>query len=272
MKWLLWLFVSPIAWPQLKTGSVIYVDLSRDQFTFSADSRGTLSTGGRNDMECKIRAFGDKFVFMMAGIVSGNGWDANSVARQIWIEESAKGSDRIGLVKAVADGWERAMEPIYKQAAVISGLKERIRTSKEPDGGVLATAIFAGTDTAGNMELYAVDIIYDPAAFATNGSLNVSHNIQSASSGRVTGGRDEIITEFLERTSQRANEYLDWWLPLISGLPLGLRQVAINTKMVELSILLHPQNSELGFPIDILQLMPKAGISWVQIKPNCPQK
>src|ERR1039457_2453588 len=43
-----------IAWPQIKTGTVIYADLAKDEFTVAADSRMIFSAGGHDDTECKI--------------------------------------------------------------------------------------------------------------------------------------------------------------------------------------------------------------------------
>src|SRR6266852_284041 len=96
------LFLAPIAWSQLKTGTVIYVDLAKNEFTFAADSRLTMTNGGHDDTECKILAFGNQFALAMSGVVKVANWDAHAVARRIWTEESAKQPDPIQLVPIVA--------------------------------------------------------------------------------------------------------------------------------------------------------------------------
>src|SRR5712671_2893566 len=83
MKWFLpafRLFSVSVVWPQVKTGTVIYIDLAKDEFTFAADSRTNSSGGGHEDTECKILAFGNYFVFSMAGAVKGEKWDAHAIA------------------------------------------------------------------------------------------------------------------------------------------------------------------------------------------------
>ena len=70
MKWIACVFLlSPIsaATAQVKTGTVLYVDLSKDEFTVAADSRSIFLGGNHDDTECKILAFGNQFVFGMAG-------------------------------------------------------------------------------------------------------------------------------------------------------------------------------------------------------------
>ena len=70
MKWIACVFpLSPIsaATAQVKTGTVLYVDLSKDEFIVAADSRWIFLGGNHDDTECKIQAFGNQFVFSMAG-------------------------------------------------------------------------------------------------------------------------------------------------------------------------------------------------------------
>jgi hypothetical protein len=71
MKWIACVFLpSPIsaATAQVKTGTVLYVDLPKDEFTVAADSRPIFLGGNCDDTECKILAFGSQFVFSMAGM------------------------------------------------------------------------------------------------------------------------------------------------------------------------------------------------------------
>jgi hypothetical protein len=43
----------------------------------------------------------------------------------------------------------------------------------------------------------------------------------------------------------------------------------IIPKMIEFSIRLHPHPEEIGPPVDVLQIMPKTGIHWVQGEARC---
>jgi len=70
MKWIACVFLlSPIsgATAQVKTRTVLYVDLSKDEFKVAGDRRSIFLGGNHDDTECKILAFGNQFVFSMAG-------------------------------------------------------------------------------------------------------------------------------------------------------------------------------------------------------------
>ena len=273
MKYFLTLLVlsGKMAWPQVETGSVLYVDFSQDEVTIAADSRMTVpTTGGHDDTECKISAFGDKFVFAMAGAVkfSGdNGWDAHVIARRIWQSEIAE-NDAAKLVISVSDKWVAEMENIYRKPDVIRQLRKHVS-----DSGVIANATFAASDKSGNLIARAVNIWFDLPLFDSKGTISVSHEGEYLAVGKSIGaGLDEIIDEFQERSSTRAREYIQWFAPQLSGMSPSQRHAAIASKFIELSILLHPRNAELGFPIDILQLVRTTGVRWVLRKPNCPEK
>jgi len=90
--------------------------------------------------------------------------------------------------------------------------------------------------------------------------------------GSVSGGQDEVVDEFLNQTSDRAKEYMKGFMPQLSGLTIDQKRAAISSKLIELSILYHPDKSELGFPVDVLQLRPTTGVHWISVKPNCPKQ
>lgn len=84
------LLACQLASPQLKTGTILFINFSPDDLTVAADGRMTLGNTGRyEDTECKISAFGNKFVFAMAGgVFTDAGRNPHSIARQIWTTES----------------------------------------------------------------------------------------------------------------------------------------------------------------------------------------
>jgi len=139
MKWLtvvLLLLSVEVAWPQVKTGSVVYLDFAKDEVTIAADSRVTITGGEHNDGECKISAFGNQFVFSMTGAVGAKGWNAHTIARQIWQKQSRLEPDPVRLVTIVAKNWAIEMERIYARPDVIRKFQER-------NTSVLANAFFA---------------------------------------------------------------------------------------------------------------------------------
>ena len=62
-----------VAWPQIEGGTVVFVYFSKDEVTVAADSRTIrIPDGAQFDTECKISAFGNQFVFSLAGIAKGD--------------------------------------------------------------------------------------------------------------------------------------------------------------------------------------------------------
>jgi hypothetical protein len=80
----------------------------------------------------------------------------------------------------------------------------------------------------------------------------------------------EIAQEFGDQKSERAKNYMTWFSDQISEQTAPKQRAMTAAKLVELSILLHPKNAELGFPIDVLQLNKTTGVQWIQKKQNCP--
>jgi len=224
---------------------------------------------GHNDTECKISAFGDKFVFVMAGLVKGPGWDAHAVAREVWQNESKSIPDATQIVQSVSQEWAKRMEEIYKRPEVISGIRDHAtREQVLTNTVVLTNAVFSATDKTGALVVHGMNITYSLDILGT-----VSHDeIDVQPNSWISGGRDEIINEFLNRTSLRADQYMAEFVEQIRSLPPSDRRAALASKLLEWSIQLHPNNSELAFPIDVLQLRRTTGVHWISLKPSCPQK
>jgi len=254
-------FAHPTADTEIGFGTVAVVDYSQDEVTIGADSRMTTSSGETADTECKISAFGSRFAFVMAGAVKGARWDAHLIAREVWEEDSKKVSTAPELVQLVSEQWALRMEHIYRRPEVLSNIRKR--KTEDP---VIANAAFAATDLSGNLVLRAMNIDFDP----DNSRLRVFHKSQDMSHiGSLTMGRDEVAAEFLDQSSPRAKQLMAAFIAQIRTLSPSERRAAFVSKLVELSIQLHPQNSELAFPIDVLQLRRTEGVHWVSVKPNC---
>lgn len=250
------IFFCRAAWPQVETGTVIWVDFEKDEITIAADSRSThAQDGSHDDTECKLSAFGDKFIFGLAGMArkrGPDGWDSHLIARQIWKAEAPKETDATKLVRSVSDGWASAMDSIYGNPEII-----RAKRRDQPDNAVLANSLFAATDATGKLATYGVDISFDIPLFDSTGAVKLIHSpndaIQKVGFGSGLG-LDEIILEFTSRSTPRAAEFMRWWLPQISRLKPSDWRAAFTSKLIELSILLHPRHDELGFPVDVVQL------------------
>lgn len=269
-----WLVIVPILWafqmasPQVETGTILFINFTPDDLTVAADSRRTFGdTGKYDDTDCKISAFGNKFVFAMAGgVFTDAGRNPRSIARQIWTTESRTEESATKLVPAVAEKWTTRMEQVYAESGEVGNVR------KHTGGEVLANAFFAATDGEGRMALVAVNIDFDGRLFDTYGQVRVTHDIQNfAIDSWASAGLDEVADEYRLETSDRARKYMARFRTEISALTPREQRAKLATKFVELSIRLHPRKAELGLPVDVLQLKPVVGITWVSLKTNCPQ-
>jgi hypothetical protein len=163
MKLLIFLAISlnQLAWSQLQTGTVIYINFAQGEVTISADSRMNIVAGGHDDTECKISAFGSKFVFSMAGAARIDQWNAHSVAREIWERESKIHFDATLLARTVK-GWIEAVEPIY--GIHVAEIRKHMNSGDAP---VIATAFFAAADKAGTIKVQAVKGLHANACSGT---------------------------------------------------------------------------------------------------------
>jgi hypothetical protein len=268
MRWLTLLPIlgsAVLGWAQVQSGTVLYADFSQNQLVIAADSRTTGSGGDHIDTECKIHAFGPRFVFAMAGVVKSlNQWDAQSVAREAWKRESQVTSDPETLISRVPDDWIAEMEKLYADRDAISQSQRLIAGNP-----VLANAIFATVDKLGKVKVRMVDISF---AIDFTGKILMNHDSHFAPDGATLyGGHAEVITEFLRGTSPRAADFMKWFRARISTEDSNMQRADLASKFVELSILLNPHNETLAFPIDVVRLTGTEGVRWVWRKENCPE-
>jgi len=254
---------------QVHSGTVFFVDFSQNEITIAADSRITDSTGKQLDTECKVSAFGNQFVFVMAGISSNPGlWNAHDIARESWKTESKAGQSAQETASAVSQHWLTKVEEKYNDPEIIKEARE-YNPSGEP---ALANAVFAAIDQSGGIALISANILYDRNLYDSTRQIRIwdtPPKIYKAPRS-VYGGLSQIAQEFVAMKTQRSKSYMSWFLPRIANQGFSQQRAAIATKLVELSILLHPKNSSLDFPIDVLQLDTSKGVRWIEKKDKCP--
>lgn len=262
------LLISQFAWAQFKSGTVVYVDFAQDELTVAADSRMNIASGGHDDSECKISAFGSKFLFSMAGAARIGQWNAHSAAREVWKRESKSKSDDATLLPRTVNGWIEVAKPIYATPDLIAEIRKHMSSGDDP---VVATAFFAAVDKSGRLKASAVNINFDLPLFDSTGEVKLISNANGIpADSSFSMGHDDVVIEFRHDTTQRAKEYMNWFRRRIAALPPHRQRAELASKYIELSILLHPKNNELAFPIDVLQLRAD-GLHWVSRKGNCPE-
>jgi hypothetical protein len=106
---------------QVSSGTIVVLNISEDQVTVAADSRGLdRDTGIANDSECKIATLGHKLVFTGVGNVRRispsisdpvKSWNNMEIAKDIFSRYAAlQGGTRVRTIStawgnAVADNW-----------------------------------------------------------------------------------------------------------------------------------------------------------------------
>jgi hypothetical protein len=115
-----------------------------------------------------------------------------------------------------------------------------------------------------------VDIEFDSALFDSTSQIRITDRSGTVPEGFSGGtGYAEVVLEFMNRTSPRAKDYMNWFMTRIAKMPPSKQTAELASKFIELSILLHPKNSELAFPVDVVQLKGGGSVDWVWVKPNC---
>jgi len=266
---LLMLSLTQLAWAQVETGSVVFVDFAQDEITVAADSRSFVpAISAHVDTECKISAFGNKFVFSLAGYASAQGrWTAASEARKVW-ESQSKIVSNVPILDRVVEGWITVMKNIYSDPVLIADARKRMEIEDDP---IVASAVFAAMDKSGNLRSKLVEIYFDIGLFDLLKQIRIVPKVIDVTVGQSSLGHSEIIDEFRNGTTERARDYMNWYTARIASLPLHQRRAEFTSKMAELTVLLHPDKDALAFPIDVLQLRQRTGVHWVWKKPNCPE-
>ena len=273
MKWIpiIIILVSQVTGPQVQTGAgtVLFLLYSPTLLTVAADSRLTMLGGEHKDTECKISAFGNKFIFTMAGVVFTNGDKRNPhlISRKIWEVESRKESSAPALVLDVANKWASKMEETFADPALMA------KTRKITGGEALATADFAATDRSGKMALASAEMHFDGPLLDRSGQLHFIHEVKLLTARRwYSAGRDDIVKEYMRRTSPRSQQFIAKLGPELSGLPPDESDARLARELIESSIALSVNKNDLAAPVDVVQLRPTLGVKWISLKPNCEQR
>lgn len=272
--------VCSYALPQVSTGSVVFIDFSNDEITVAADSRTNDEMAGVHfDNECKISVLGNRFVFAVTGFAqradylpSGSlkpVWSAQAEARTAFEGAFTIHSNVDELTSDTAKKWTQAVEKdIENSRSIFPGIRRQL-----DQRGIVTSGFFATTDQTHRFSARSANIIVDVAKYDATGEIKLnaeSDEIMRPNSWGYSGFY-EIMREFSSESTPRAQEYMKWFRSQIENLSPSERRAAIASKMIELSILLHPQRELLGFPVDVVQLDAGEDARWVSRKPSCAE-
>lgn len=139
--------------------------------------------------------------------------------------------------------------------------------SINPVGG-LTDAMIAGEDGNGSLVLYGMRVLTGPSGLKVRGgSAAIScdhHNLCAI-------GQPEIVIEFADLTSKRAEDEAESWSPRDDLSPRDAEYDMFRTiRMVELTIQ-HHKGNDVGGKIDGVQLNRNGSMYWQYRKSNCPE-
>lgn len=253
--------------------SVIVIDHTPERIIVATDSRGVSVFGGTgtaslSDSECKVFALGSHAVFVIAGHSSyvrsepddAPTWHSQREAQRLF-EDAVKGSGgwNDAMLDDLALSW-RNSTAVHMDRLRHANLKQ-FRDAIGND--IRAHAVFA---TAASNSVQAV---YVEATLTKDGKVLVfgPRPIQCGVKPCILG-YNQIADEYLNRSSQRAQEEVDRWERETTGLPEIERARRRAVSLVEVTIA-HDPTRHVGGPVDVLELRAGQKVMWIRRKPWC---
>ena len=287
-------FLSTVAWPQLRSGTIVVISYSKQKVIVAADSRANFGDGRYEDSYCKITALSDKLVFAATGIVGDSSYLLPEDLRFGAIEEARKAVVGITLrpnpqdtssvhtdafFDAVGERWGSAMAERFRRAAperLQDWLKimslENNRTSAP-----FVIGIFAGLGTYGQIMVMSVHVDYGrpqkdmrvPLAHYDLEWLDISE-LPEGMTITEAYGMPEIVQEINGGKTDFAKREMAALAELRQKTTPDEYDRLRAIRLVDLTIAFHPKHDFVGGKIDAAELLRGGKINWRQRKENCP--
>ena len=246
-------------------GTIVVVAQAKNYVIFAADSRVGASNGTAvasvDDTYCKIGPLHGNTLFAAAGIVTdpNRNWAADTEMDRILLQTFD--GERMGSAdgEAALGRWAEAIT----QRLITLPRNQLLAYTKSNDG-VAAAGVLAGIDKDGSTWVHASKLNFDSARGLSHQESDVAW---SGSTTRYFGlGQSEIAVEFDHgSTSRAAYERAQWKEMNLSGLDFERFKAR---RLVELTIQYLPNKSDVGGPVDEIELDAN-GHHWIQVKPHC---
>jgi len=255
-------------------GTIAVVKYESKRLIVAADSRNNIgmdSSASYNDLACKIATLGKYAVFVASGLIGYDNagprdqmetWRATDEARRVY-EQLMKehGEWRDEYLDELARSWGKVVQSHIVDFDRFSPQK----LHKAAVAGLLTTALVA-TGRGKNIQVMLVQI------GIKDGKIQVInlHRIGTEVCPPCALGRGEIVTEFVGLTTERARKEAERLARETSGLSNDEREVRRIIRLVDLTIKLLPDTTDVGGPIDALELRAGKPLRWIQKKSECP--
>jgi hypothetical protein len=260
-------FSFELAHSQINSGSLIVFQVVDGKFIMAADSREVLN-GIPNDSNCKIAAFSDQLLFGATGVPRitsfppdiFSDWDALEELKKVVNTTTFINTvDAATKVATIADKWARALQFDWRVLYVIH--PKNVEDIARHQRGNLINGIFAVS-------------VGDHVALTVR-SIILSNKVPTIDRPDVfqcgvlpcAAGITDIVTEYVHRTSQRANQ--ETWSASPILLQRAIPEMLKVIRLVDLTIAFDPTGF-VGGHIDAVELDYDGSIKWFQ-RPDCPE-
>jgi hypothetical protein len=259
---------------QVSSGSIVVINIAKDQIIVAADSRGTNEdTGARNNYECKISVLGNRMVFTNVGNARRTAlfdadpiksWDNATIANEIFLQhDDTKGDRRVLTISSawgstIAGDWQG----FYKTypTAVPNLASEK---------GGLTVGVFIEAN-GGTFYIKGARVKFTPINKGDPISSEVGDpdflNCGEANRIYALGKHLDVITRVCNEKRSH-NE-----LRVRTKLYEPNNDVRLAVKLVELTIDSYEKiPGDVGGDVDVLTLKNDGKIIWNHRKSNCPK-
>lgn len=251
----------------ITSGTIVVVAQAKNYIILAADSRVGASNGTAvasvDDAYCKIAPLRGNTLFAAAGIVTDpiRSWAADTEMDRVLA--GTPQTERMGSADG-ASALGRWAELMMQRLFTLP--RDQLLAYTKSNDGVAATGVLAGIDKDGATWVHVSKISFDSAR-------GLSHQESDAPwSGSTTKyfglGQSEIAVEFDHGSTPRALAERAHWKEMNLSVPDFDRFKA--RRLVELTIQYLPNKSDVGGPIDEIEL-DAHGQHWLQVKPHCAQ-
>lgn len=246
-------------------GTIVIVAQAKSYIIFAADSRVGASNGtyvaSVDDTYCKIGPLHGNTLFAAAGIVTdpARSWSADTEMDKVLVENwHGARMGRTDGESALRQWAESIMEKL-----VLLPRNQLVAYTRSNDG-VAATGVLAGIDKDGSPWVHVSTLKLDGAHGLVH---QESDKTSRGSATRYSGlGQSEIAVEFDHGSTDRAiDERAQWTEKNLSGIEFDRFKAR---RLVEVTIQYLPNKSDVGGPVDELELDVN-GAHWIQVKPHC---
>jgi len=254
------------------SGTIVVFGLSKNKIVVAADSRSTGEHPG--DHQCKIIALSDKFVFASNGLADVSMERISPPSKRIVIMDSndeaeiafksvPPGSD--DFLRKAAVLWGRHVSRTLQSAIATYGPNSVFGNRSD---NPITNGYFFGPSPTGGLVLYMENVTRQGNSVSFDSEPQV---IELAETMRYAGQglfRDSIAELAQGKSEWAKNEALQRQSRLATA-PKDDRDVLTAVSLIQSVLNAHPDNREVGGPIDSLTLDPVNGVRWHSRKKEC---